>query len=366
MNGLFSIFLSIMVGIFSIVSSNLVKHRETEIQTFFDQRTEMVKNRDLTGFLRSISQTTDSFYYYEQLRWLQDAIDSINLPSYQVKVKKITKEQGFYIAEVVQEYQKQQQKHHITSRFALQKTPSGWLAKEYFVNLKQEGSIKVYYAHPKLQDKAVFALHCAKEAIAFLGENFGWKPQQVIVKLYDQPETFRTSVKLSLPHWAAGWHEHKEAIKLIGSYDLSFLRDAITHELTHQMVSDLTHDNASYWLQEGAAMTYESLLLPNRQSSELPKELRYSLKQLGELDLESLKDQEALRYYLSSKDLFQFLLGKYGQEKMKIVFQELRKYPEQDGDSRSKRVKNHQLTLEAFRNVYGLDEKEINKQYLLH
>lgn len=338
---------------------------ENSVQKLLNQQTVSISQKDLTGFFQTI-HSNDVAYYYEQLRWLQDVIQYVDPASLQQKIISLKKEKNEQVAEIKQVYSIKKKKYHSKKTIRLKQGQYGWSMEEYFPYSLSKGSIKIYYTDPNHREKAISSLKIAQQTAGQFQQKYDWRPKQTIVKLYDRPEVFRTSVKLTLPLWAAGWHEHKESIKLVGSYDPQFLQDAIAHEMTHQMVSDLTCDNASYWLQEGAAMTYESELSKKKQTTDMPRELRYNVEELGQKDLESLSDQEAWRYYLSSKALFQFLLNQYGQSKMEKLFIELAKSPERDGDSRSKRVENHHFTLNAIKKVYGISEKELNKGYLLY
>ncbi|WP_044641121.1 peptidase MA family metallohydrolase [Risungbinella massiliensis] len=358
--------LCLMTLIFQMVQTDPVSYsNETAIQKLLDKQSAYLIQKDLSGYLRTI-HSDDGAYYYEQLRWLQDVDQYIDPASFQQKVVSLKKQNNIQVAEIEQIYSIKKKRYTAKKEIRINQSQHGWSIEEHFPYFLEKESIKVYYMNPNHHEKATSSLKIAQLTAKQFQQKYNWRPKQTIVKLYDRPEVFRTSVKFTLPQWAAGWHEHKESIKLIGSYDPKFLQNAIAHEMTHQMVSDLTGDNASYWLQEGAAMTYETELSQTKQTMDLPRELRFKVTELGEKDLESLPDQEAWRYYLSSKVLFEFLLDQYGQSKMEKLLIELAKSPERDGDSRSKRVENHIVTLNAIKKVYGMSEKDLNEGYLLY
>lgn len=355
-------FLYTLLSCITLFSAHPLDPIQSEVTDFFNQQTSFVLKKDIGAYLRSLDSDDDS-YYYEQLRWFQDVLHVTDKDQFRQKVISIQKKDHGWVVHVENMYTIDQKRKRSKKILKLKRMGNRLVAEEFFPYKIENGNIKVYYSEKSHREKSLAALKSAEDTLHRFQERYRWQPKELIIKLYHLPEVFRASVKLSLPTWAAGWHEHKESIKLIGDLNQSFIENAVIHELTHQMVSDLTNDNASYWLQEGAAMTFEGILSSKEDKFVLPREERFSISDLGKKDLESLPDEEAWRYYLSSKLLFRFLLENYGEEKMEKLFVELSKLGENDADSRSKRSRNHQFTLNSIKKIYGLSLEDLDEKY---
>ncbi|SHF00077.1 hypothetical protein SAMN05444392_1065 [Seinonella peptonophila] len=305
-----------------------------------------------------------SHYLQEQKRWFADAIRYIDPYTYDLRLKRIElKGKRTVQVWIEQRYRKQRRKISNVFPLIFVQTSKGWQDSDFpFYCLNQAG-INVCYTDQSLEEKAHVALDIARRARYVLHQRFSWHPERIKIKLYHQPAWFRQSVKLSLPNWAGGWNEARQSIKLVTQREpLHSFAAGIVHEETHQMVSDLTKDNAAYWLQEGAAMYYEAKLLPGLHEEVPEHRLIHplSLEQLQKMNLEQLNDTDASRYYISCYRWFSFLLNHFGEGKMKQLLTKLGRYSTIDVDSSDKiSILNKRTQLELMR-TFGQTFKELS------
>lgn len=321
------------------------------------QKEDAVNRHHLHLYLTTIDPEKP-MYLQEQKRWFQDAIQVTDPGSFQLRVRAVRPD-GKQKLQIVleQKYAVRGQEIKCQIPLTLRNTHKGW--KDADLSFAQLGNdlIAVYYTDSSLKPKAQIAYQTLNKAALILQKKFGWKPQKVEVKLYHSSELFHHSVKPSLPWWAGGWHEAGQSIKFVANgLEPELLASGLIHELTHQMVSDLTNDNAAYWLQEGAAMYYEAELMPElrvvHDTNNLKEE--WALSELESKRLEKLPAQEAHKYYLQSYVWYKKLVKKYGEQGMKKLFAHLKKFSYLDYESDQKRTELNRRTRDALAKVFHI------------
>jgi hypothetical protein len=328
------------------------------------QKEQAVHRRKLDLFLQTIDPE-NTFYRQEQKRWFQDAIQGMDPDSFHLKVLSVMPDRDKTVRSVVEQvYSAKGEPVSVRWPVRLRLTPQGWKESDLAFEQWGDQKITVYYTNPALKMNAQIAYHTLKKAAAKLQKRLAWQPQKMEVKLYHDPEWFRQSVKPSLPRWAGGWHEANQSIKFLAGHTApDQLASGMIHELAHQAVSDLTNDNAAYWLQEGAAMYYEAHLMPelhvNHQVELL--ERTWSLADLENTPLEKLPAEKAHQYYLNSYVRYRQLVGQYGEEGIQKLFARLKKFPYIDEESEPKRKQLNQRTRKALSEVFCNGEKNFKK-----
>lgn len=320
------------------------------IKSLFAAKEAAIQTKDFTTFLKTIYP--DKHYKQEQKHWFMDAIHYVDPNTFQIDVKQIKyMSPNTYQVEIQQSYWKNKQKHFVTFPVIVRRTKTGMKDADSFLFQRKNGNIQVKYTDKSLAEHAYRSLMILNYATQKLSSIYHWKPKVVEVKLYHNPEWFRQSVKLSLPTWAGGWNEARQAIKLVvGEADTSFLKHGLAHEYTHQLVSNLTNDNAAYWLQEGSAMYYEAYL--SREKPVIPINFRpFSIHELENLNLETLPNEIATKYYLSCYIRFNQLITRYGEEKVKQLFSSLHQYSYIDLDSAMKQKETNLRTSTCLQKV---------------
>jgi hypothetical protein len=323
---------------------------ETSIKTLFETKQTAVNVGDMPSFLATIYP--DRHYQQEQKHWFLDAVSYIDPKSFRMQVMKIRQlSRDKFQVEVKQSYQRKHHIYSVTYPVVVKRTVSGLKDADSLLCQLKKGSISIKYSDLRLKKQAERALVILKRASEILENKYHWKATLIEVKLYHDSESFRQSVKLSLPRWAGGWNEAKQAIKLVvGEADVESLRHGLAHEYTHQVVSALTNDNAAYWLQEGAAMYYEALISGERPL--IGGDFKsYTIKELEQLNLEQLSDEDAYNYYLSCYIQFRKLVGTFGEAGIRQVFDKLYQFGFNDLDSSMKQKETNQRTNKSLQDV---------------
>jgi hypothetical protein len=267
-----------------------------------------------------------------------------------------------FAAQVTQTYTLDGQKHQCTyeAQFVSENGKLYYDGPEFLV--KQNSRVKVCYTQGR-DEMAQQTLDAETAVLNDMKSQLGFAPQGVItVKIYGDMQVFLQSVKLDLPSWVGGWQEYGEAIKsYAGAYpaDTGDLRRMLNHESTHRMVSELSNDNASYWIQEGLATVFQDALgnsgqpyLSAREASE--QYTPYAQQKSIDLEKLGLEDGTAVtKYYATSKAFAAFLLDKYGWNIMRQALEYMKKYPLIPVTAAEKMQDTNVRTDDAIRTVFG-------------
>lgn len=232
-------------------------------------------------------------------------------------------------------------------------------------SLKQNSAVKVYYQGSADEGLAKQLLNEETNTLAAMKEQLGFTPSEpVSIKLFDDQQVFLQSVKLDLPQWVGGWHEYGEAIKsFTGAYgsDGADYKSVMNHETTHLMVSELSNDNAAYWMQEGLAGIYQNELddpgAPLLNAQELAESYT-SYSGQKRIDLEKLEGDAVNNYYATSKAFMAFLLDQYGWGKVRETLEYMKKFELIPVTADEKISKTNDRTDEAIAAVLGLKTDE--------
>ncbi|MFD1409405.1 peptidase MA family metallohydrolase [Kroppenstedtia eburnea] len=345
---------------------------QVQIRHLIEEKQNAVNQRERERFLRLLHPDMKT-YIQEQKRWFDDTVQWIDPGSYRLRVISMIPWAEHQIRVWMEQcYTRKGKRFTLKYPVLFQETAAGWRDADFPLHHLTRGDVTVRYSDTGLAEQAAIALETGHKAIQELKRKMGWMPKRPVeVKIYHRPEWFRQSVKLSLPRWAGGWHEAGESIKLIGARgveDRQLVSSGIVHEVTHLMVSEMTGDNAAYWLQEGAAEYFQSHLLPGLHSREESsgERPRWSLSQLKKANLEQMGEKEAAAYYTQCYQLFRFLMETYGEEKVKRLFSVLQLSPEEDRDIVGKLSLTNRRTEAALKKVLGKSLKELEKDWLQH
>ncbi|RAL22012.1 peptidase MA family metallohydrolase [Thermoflavimicrobium daqui] len=337
------------------------------LSSLIKQKEQAVNQHDWSRYV-SILHPDHPYYIQEQKRWFFDTIQYIDPGSYQINLLSVISQSDQQIDVWVQQSYKRNGKL-FTIKYPLRfvKTHLGFKDADLAFHQIQSDSIVVRFSDSKLKEQGKLALDTLKKAIFLLSSKYHWRPKRIEVKLYHHPEIFRQSVKPSLPKWAIGWHEADQAIKFVAEgMDKKELAFGLIHELVHQMVSEITNDNASYWLQEGAATYYEKNLLSKPMSGKIIRTPLIGLDRLEKIRLEKLPMHQAHLYYQSCYHLFDFMVQEYGEKQMRRFFTFLGKFPKLDCESSEKIKTTNWRTRKGIDHVWGISVEELSKKWLNH
>lgn len=343
---------------------------QEQIRELVHRKETAVNRKDRDGYL-AVLNPSYPLYIQEQKRWFDDAIRWMDPGSYRLRVISVIPWQEHQIrAWIEQRYSRKGKIHTVKYPLLFQETEAGWRDSDLPFHHLTRGDVTVRYSDTGLEEQAGIALETGHKAMQELKRKMGWEPEvSVEVKIYHRPEWFRQSVKLSLPEWAGGWHEAGESVKLIGARgheDQQLISSGIVHEISHMMVSDLTGDNAAYWLQEGAAEYFQIHLLPGLRTQEEKKDdrPRWTLSQLERANLEQMGEKDAAAYYTQCYQLFRFLMETHGEEKIKHLFSLLQLSPQEDRNTANKLSLTNRRTEAALKKVLGKSLKELERDWI--
>ncbi|SDZ31382.1 hypothetical protein [Thermoactinomyces sp. DSM 45892] len=329
------------------------------IRQLIHKREQVLREGTWIDWTDWISPSSQS-YFQEQKRWFDDAICYLDRGSYRLQLDKVETTTLGTVA-----YLKQSYMHHgkqVKNQYSLivkydpQKRHWVEVEQPFYQKKTTWGTLKVERSDLLRKE------HVYQDAIdkgrAYFQQKLDWTPKPIEIKIFQRADHLAQSVKPSLPNWVGGWNEANQAIKLVSEANTSseWEKSGIVHELTHQVISDLTHDNAAYWLQEGAAMYYEELLFP-ASSIKMRSEKIWSRAQLEKMNLENLSNQDAVRFYVSCREQYRQLLKDIGEGGMRYFFEEIRKYSRMDVDSSEKIQVCNQRTNRSLQKVFTIFKK---------
>ncbi|TCP60793.1 peptidase MA family metallohydrolase [Baia soyae] len=303
-------------------------------------------------------------YFQEQKRWFDDAFRYLDRDSYRLQLDKVETTSLGTVAHIKQSYTHHGKQTNNQYLLIVEYDPQKrhWVEVEQPFHQKKTtwGMLKV--DRLELLSKEHIYQEAIEKGKSYFQQKLGWIPKPIEIKVFQRADRLAQSVKLSLPSWVGGWNEANQAIKLVSEHSTSseWEKSGIVHELTHQVISDLTHDNAAYWFQEGAAMYYEELLFPTPQIH-IKSEAIWSREQLEMMNLENLSHQDAVRFYESCREQYRRLLKDIGESGMRSFFAEIRKYNRMDVDSSEKIQVCNQRTNRSLQKVFPFFKKGIDQ-----
>lgn len=334
------------------------------IRQLVQRREWVVREGNWTDWTDWIDKSSKS-YLCEQKRWFDDAFRNVDRKSFRLVLEKVDLNSQRTIAHVKQRYSMGGKQVHRSYRVVVRfdQRKQHWIEVEqpFFMKQTRWGTLKA--DEPSLLKKESLYHEVITKGRDYFHQTLGWKSEPIEIKLFQQADHFAQSVKLSLPSWAGGWNEADQAIKLVAERNTSseWEKAGMIHELTHHVVSDLTHDNAAYWLQEGAAMYYEELLSPSKDKVKIRPEQIWSRQQLEMLNLESLSDEDAMRFYLSCREQYRRIQHQIGDQGVQALFAELREYDQINLDSSEKIQACNQRTEQALQKIDHFFKKGIDQ-----
>jgi hypothetical protein len=240
----------------------------------------------------------------------------------------------------------------------------------------RDGKVTVYHT----ADTREMARELSAAVNVYLAEleaAWGFMPKEGLhIKLYDDHEVFLQSIKLTLPAWVGGWHESGESIKLFAAMRRAdAYAPMLRHETTHMALSELTGDNAAYWMHEGFATLLEqtgtaALTSPYIADMDALEGL-YRQKRLPDItdhlsaNPELLSDSLDVRgYYAYSCAMVVWLLDERSPDILKPVFEALRACDMIPGTAAEKIEALNERTAAALRSAAQIEFGEDFEDWL--
>lgn len=339
---------------------------QAKLNSLIDTKIQSVKATD-PNQLVSILDPEDKELQTESINWLKD-IEINPIEEYDLKLLKLEKVSDTeYKAKLQQRYTDDDKAHELVY-YNKYKLIGGKLvdAGNYFDELKQ-GNIVIKYnaVNKKLSEEVIGDMNkLYDENIA----KWGITPMRsLVIKLYDDIEELRQSIKLSM--WpCAGWYEYGESVKLYGKkpqLNRERVKQIVNHEMTHLFTVEKSSGNLAYWFSEGLASYYEAA-----KNQNAPKELMRTMEtklltidQIEAIELEKLEDsKQIMDYYNNAHLIIAFVIERYGEDKINEILTELGKLPSFTGTTSENDIHYRAYLSQVLPKVLGLQDYEAFKQ----
>jgi hypothetical protein len=196
----------------------------------------------------------------------------------------------------------------------------------------------------------------AQNAIKQLQYSTGAVPEKdIYIYIYADSKALQGSM-IYPSEWTGGVAFTQYSIIAIGisTYNLSWGQRAMTHELTHNVIHQVTfnpYNGLPVWLNEGLAVNNEGPVTDEFASSLEKAAAKNSLLSVRSLCSPfSAYSDKAVLGYAESQSLVEYLLNKYGADKMQDLFNQF---------------KNGSTYDDALQNVYGFNIEGLDAQWRL-
>ncbi|WZL72594.1 hypothetical protein QBE52_16235 [Clostridiaceae bacterium 35-E11] len=342
---------------------------EKEIKNFVQTQERYVQERQIEDYMNTISKK-ETEYVAEKQSWIRD-IQNNAIKDYRLEIKEmniLNKEK--VTVNVIQSYKYQGQYYEMQIPLVLIKENGHWKDHDLMFEEIETKHFKIKY---DAQSKA-YAQSVAKICEKAYGNVFRRYGETVAapitIKIYQDRERLRQSVKLSFTWQFAGWYEYPESIKTTQFNDEGTYKDILEHELIHKLTIQKSNNNLPYWFTEGLAVYFGDF--PDEPFEYRSKEYYLNtykdqwmnIEKLESKNLEKMKDHEEIsNYYDSAGMIVKFMIESYGLEKVKQIVEALGKYPYQKGTGVEVDQKSIQRFHEVVPAVLGIDVKKLDKQW---
>lgn len=333
------------------------------VESIIETKRKAVASKDVKAFL-SVLDPNQPELRAEQEHWFNDLIAN-DIHNYKLRIKSITAvNPDTLTADIEQTYTFKGQEHslHFTERFVF--TENGWKDADILFNTISTDHFEIRY-QSSAKGTAV-AKEVAADAETAYQNLMSKLPYDLdgktVIKIYDDAEQLRQSVKLSYGWTFAGWYEYPESIKMTSEHgtDLPY-ESLVGHELTHKATISWTKNNLPYWLAEGLAVHYASPMPLFAKEDYTYK----SIAALEGVNPEALTDpKDVTAYYSNTAAIVSFLIETYGADKMKAVLNGLGKHPFAPGTVIDNDKQSQQRLNELLPAVFGKTVEQLDSEWL--
>lgn len=325
-------------------------------------QTRAIRDKNLQAYLGTLDPANQEFIA-ERKNWFLDLTANADLiRDFDLKpIDVFSLDDETVLVKFEQSYTMNGEPYQITYQERFIKTETGMLDSDLnFETLETEHYTINYLRHDReVAEKIAVDAELAYDQLMEQLEDkrLGKKTK---IKLYDDLELLRQSVKLSFGWRFSGWYEYAESIKAnslrgtAANYSI-----VIGHETTHEITIAIANNNLPYWYAEGLAVHY---------SGQQTVPWDGTLLSLPELEAKNLETMTAgvdvQQYYTVSGMVVRFLSETYGADKVKALTAELGTFPFGAGTIADRDAENKQKFHTAAQKVLGVSMKELNTAWL--
>ncbi|MBS4171726.1 hypothetical protein [Bacillus sp. FJAT-49736] len=342
----------------------------------FENLVKAVEEKNQSDFMKFQNKNNEVFFK-EQQRWIEEVIYKkdhgfkISISFYGFQQESDSK--GTVVFSVQMDDQTKGSKTNAVTYECI-KEGNVWLLNDVpFKKLSDDSNgITVFYTEDQ-REAAKTMMTDAKDIVAFYSENFHWKPNPISIKIYSSDEEASATVPYIQ---LSGWNETGESLKISTEQQpISSVFSILAHELTHKMLSDLSNDNASLYIQEGFATYLENRVQRDKAGAihfnqrivdekakkaiEVSKSI-LSIEELGKID--PLDPETSFPLYRDGSLISNYLVLTYGIDKYLEMLNYLSTFDYIDKRAEHKLAILDKRTVEALEKVYG-STKELSAAY---
>jgi hypothetical protein len=346
------------------------KEIKGEVEDFVEKQEAYVNEKNLERYIDTISKEEPE-YVAEKKSWIRDILEN-KIEKYDLAVEKMKVLGDDKVSlKLRQSYQYEGKKYNIQIPLLLEKEEGAWKDHDLLFNEMVTQHFRIKYPK-KLKKYAVAIKNVCENAYKNVQRRYGEGIDgKTIIKLYENQELLRQSVKLSFAWEFAGWYEYPESIKTTEFENEETYRKILEHELIHKITIKKSNNNMPYWFTEGIAVYFANF--PNEPKEyqtrkhylNTYKDYKIDILKLEKANLEKMEDNKSIRcYYHSAGMIIKFMVEKYGVEKVKKIVEELGNFPYEEGtgsEVNEQSIKRYHLVLEK---VLGMRVEELNKEWI--
>ncbi len=346
------------------------KEKKT-LEKVINDQLSAIQNMDLDLYLKTLD-TSKKEYISEKKAWFRDIIIN-NIDDFSIEVLEITKgEEGVLLAEIRQSYTFNGNEYSVSFLNKYIKKDDKWVDSDLNFEMIETEHFTIEYLESQKEIAEVVA-QASESGYTLIKNRIHKEPKdKTVIKIYNDLELLRQSVKLSFAWQFAGWYEFSESIKMgmpeirsISASDLKRSRErVIAHELTHKITIGEANNNLPYWFAEGLATYFTDYYNWDVNRFKNSGSL-WTINELENENLETMTDNAKIRkYYFSSGAITCFIAREYGEEKLSEIVEELGKYDYVEGTGGEKDNTSVERFHEVIPKVLGVTIEELDKKWL--
>ncbi len=363
--GLIIIIISILLGI----SIMYIQYLEKEVESFLSLQEKLVNEENINEYISNISQSNPE-YRAEKESWFRD-LSNNDIEEYSLEVKKM-RLVGFKKIKIilVQRYKYQGENYELEFPLIVKKEDGSWKDNDLsFKNMNTENFTIKYFKESK--DYADMIKVICEVAQRNVENRYGSEiDEKTTIKIYENLEMLRQSVKLSFPWQFAGWYEYPESIKTSKYSNKQSYQRVLEHELMHKLTIKESNNNMPYWFTEGLAVYFSNFyneinqVKSREQYLKVYGETPLDILGLESTNLERLTDNKLIsQYYDSAGLIVKYMVDTYGAERVRRLVTLLGKFPYLAGTGSEVDQKSQKRFRLVLPKGLGIDINQLNRDW---
>ncbi|TCO74975.1 gluzincin family metallopeptidase [Marinisporobacter balticus] len=345
------------------------KEIKGEVKIFIKNQENFTKEKDIEKYMDTISKEQEE-YVAEKKSWIRD-IKNNNIEDYTLTIEKlkILDVSKVYV-KIKQSYRYKEEKYNIVYPLLLVKEKGRW--KDGDLNFEEMNTTHFKIKYLKKSKKYAKRIEKVCEtAYNNITNRYGESINDcTVIKLYEDEERLRQSVKLSFAWKFAGWYEYPESIKTTKYEEEETYRKILEHELMHKFTISKSNNNMPYWFTEGLAVYFANFQNESKEYSKKSTYLRtykgliMNIQEIEKANLEKMKDPKKIaNYYDNAGMIVKFMVEQYGIQKVKEIVEILGEFSYKEGTGAEvdeQAIKRFHWILPK---VIGINIEALNKEW---